>query len=110
MRTIRPRTGRRPYWVPRTCAGLRDQLRRMGVTKINGKPLRRVRKAQLYAVFYAMRKRGTSQLSCSTGQTTTQDSRPTKENTETAVLAQPTGGGSSRGETDRMSNNYSSRT
>jgi hypothetical protein len=43
------------YWVPKTCAGLRDQLRRMGVTHISGRPIARVRRAQLYAVFFKMR-------------------------------------------------------
>ena len=45
----------KPYWVPGTCAELRASLRRMGVTRISGRPLGRVRKAQLYAVFFRMR-------------------------------------------------------
>ena len=51
----RLRTGRLPYYVPRTCRELREQLRTMGATRINGKPLAQIRKAQLLAVFHAMR-------------------------------------------------------
>ena len=50
--------GRRGYWVPRTCGELREALRKMGVKRIGGKPLGRVRKKQLYAVYFAMRDRG----------------------------------------------------
>lgn len=45
----------KPYWVPRTCRELRSSLRRMGVTRIGGKPLSKVRKRQLYAVFFKVR-------------------------------------------------------
>ena len=57
MTTPKLRIGRRNYYVPRACAELRDQLRKMGVTRINGTPLSRIRKAQLYAVFYALREK-----------------------------------------------------
>lgn len=45
----------KPYYVPRTCRELRESLRQMGVTRIGGMPLSRVRKKQLYAVFFGMR-------------------------------------------------------
>ena len=51
----RLRIGRCPYYVPRTCRELREQLRAMGVTRINRRPLSRIRKVQLLAVFHAMR-------------------------------------------------------
>jgi len=53
----RLRIGRRPYYVPRTCRELREQLRAMGATRINGQPLSQIRKAQLLAVFISMRER-----------------------------------------------------
>lgn len=46
---------RKPYWVPRTCGELRAGLRRMGVTRISGRPLGRVRKGQLLAVYLRVR-------------------------------------------------------
>jgi hypothetical protein len=49
------RVGRRSYWVPQTCTQLREQLRRMGVQRISGRSLSRVRKQQLYAVFIRLR-------------------------------------------------------
>ena len=49
------RMGRRAYWVPQTCAQLREQLRQMGVQRISGRSLSRVRKQQLYAVFLRLR-------------------------------------------------------
>ena len=49
------RVGRRSYWVPHTCTQLREQLRRMGVQRISGRSLSRVRKQQLYAVFIRLR-------------------------------------------------------
>ena len=58
MRVPRARIGRRRFWVPRTVAQLREELRKMGITRINGVPLGRVRKEQLLAVFLAMRERG----------------------------------------------------
>ena len=45
----------KPYHVPRTCAELRRSLGRMGVKRINGRPLARIRKRQLYAVFFKVR-------------------------------------------------------
>ena len=50
----------RGYWVPHTCVQLREVLREMGITRVNGRPLSRVRKRQLYAVFFRIReqKRG----------------------------------------------------
>jgi hypothetical protein len=51
----RARIGRRPYWVPSNCRQLREALRDMGVVRISGRPLSRVRKAQLYAVYYRLR-------------------------------------------------------
>ena len=48
----------KPYYVPRTCRELREGLRKMGVTRIRGKPLSRVRKKQLYAVWFAKRDEG----------------------------------------------------
>lgn len=54
---MKARIGRRPYWIPRTCAQLRQALREMGATKINGQPLSRVRKAQLLAVYISMREK-----------------------------------------------------
>jgi len=51
----RARIGRRDYWVPSNCRQLREALRDMGVTKISGRPLSRVRKRQLYAVYYRLR-------------------------------------------------------
>lgn len=56
-RTVRARIGQVPYYVPRTCKELRTQLRAMGVTRINKRPLGRIRKAQLLAVFHAYRRR-----------------------------------------------------
>jgi len=53
----RVRIGRRPYWVPSTCAQLRQALGEMGVTRINGRPLSRIRKAQLLAVYISMREK-----------------------------------------------------
>lgn len=53
----RPWVGRRRYYVPRTCRELRAQLRAMGVVRINGRPLSRIRKAQLLAVFHTMRRK-----------------------------------------------------
>jgi len=52
---MKARAGRRSYWVPSTCRQLRQALREMGVTRISGRPLGRVRKAQLMAVYLAMR-------------------------------------------------------
>lgn len=51
------RVGRRPYWVPQTCAQLREQLQQMGVQRISGRPISRVRKQQLYAVFFRLRRK-----------------------------------------------------
>lgn len=45
----------KPYYVPKTCAELRESLKRMGITRINGHPLGRIRKRQLYAVFFKVR-------------------------------------------------------
>ena len=53
----RPRIGRRPYWVPSNCRQLREALRDMGVTRISGHPLSRVRRGQLYAVYLSMREK-----------------------------------------------------
>jgi len=52
---MKARTGHRHYWVPSTCRQLRQVLREMDVTRISGRPLSRVRKAQLMAVYLAMR-------------------------------------------------------
>lgn len=46
---------RRPYYVPRTCRDLRAGLLRMGIKRINGQPLSRVRKQQLLAVYIRVR-------------------------------------------------------
>ena len=54
-RVPRMRVGRRRFWVPRTVAQLRTALREMGVVRVNGVPLGRVRRDQLLAVFLAMR-------------------------------------------------------
>lgn len=61
---------RKPYWVPRTCGELRAGLRRMGVTRISGKPLGRVRKRQLLAVYLKVRDERweSGQLSAVSGQ------------------------------------------
>lgn len=53
----RARVGRRPYRVPTNCRQLREALRDMGVTRISGHPLSRVRKGQLYAVYLSMREK-----------------------------------------------------
>ena len=50
--------GHRGYWVPGTAWELRRALREIGVTRISGRPLGRVRKAQLAAVWCAMMERG----------------------------------------------------
>jgi len=47
----------RPYVVPRTGRELREGLKRMGVTRINGRPLARVRVDQLRAVYLRERDR-----------------------------------------------------
>lgn len=46
---------RRPYYVPTTAAELRESLRRMGVERVNGRPLSRIHKRQLQAVWFRMR-------------------------------------------------------
>lgn len=46
---------RRPYYVPRTADELREGLRRMGVERVNGKPLSRIHKRQLTAVYLSLR-------------------------------------------------------
>ena len=51
----RGRVGQRGYWVPQYAYQLRGVLREMGVDRINGVPLSRVRKAQLYAVYFQLR-------------------------------------------------------
>jgi hypothetical protein len=58
---MKPRIGRRPFWVPSNCRQLREALRSMGVTKISGRPLSRVRKRQLYAVYYRLREKAEEQ-------------------------------------------------
>lgn len=40
------------YWVPRTCYELRQALRQAGIERINDKPLSRIHKAQLLAVWH----------------------------------------------------------
>lgn len=45
----------RPYVVPRTARDLREGLKRMGIERINGRPLDRVRVDQLRAVERAAR-------------------------------------------------------
>jgi hypothetical protein len=47
----------RPYVVPRTARDLREGLKRMGIERINGLPLTRVRKDQLTAVYLKERDR-----------------------------------------------------
>jgi hypothetical protein len=47
----------RRYWVPSTCRQLREELRKAGITRISGRPLSRVRKKQLYAVFFRLREK-----------------------------------------------------
>jgi len=46
---------RRPYYVPTTADELRESLRRMGVERVNGRPLSRIHKRQLLAVWFQMR-------------------------------------------------------
>ncbi len=47
----------RPYVVPRTARDLREGLKRMGIERINGRPLARVRVDQLRAVYLRERDR-----------------------------------------------------
>lgn len=53
MRRVEPRVawGHRGWWMPQTCVELRAALRAVGVVRISGRPLGRVRKAQLAAVW-----------------------------------------------------------
>ena len=43
--------------MPRTCVELRERLRAMGVVRVSGLPLGKVRKKQLYAVYFSMLER-----------------------------------------------------
>lgn len=43
--------GHAGYYTPRTCRELRQALRKAGITRISGRPLGQVRKAQLVAVW-----------------------------------------------------------
>lgn len=45
----------RGYWVPCYAWQLREELLKAGITRVSGRPLSRVRKRQLYAVFFRLR-------------------------------------------------------
>jgi len=51
---VQPRTGSRDFWVPQNCTQLRDALRKQGITHIAGRPVGRVKRAQLYAVWFQL--------------------------------------------------------
>lgn len=45
----------RDYWIPNYAWQLREELRKAGITHVCGRALARVRKRQLYAVFFRLR-------------------------------------------------------
>lgn len=45
----------RGYWIPNYAWQLREELRKARITRVSGQALARVRKRQLYAVFFRLR-------------------------------------------------------